>query len=175
MVSSAQRVIRDPRFARGAVAPARPAASPLAPALPDDTRILAEALDSYEALLRVGCHRALPNTATLAEADTLRQSLKTAADAIGAARTWLKAHDAEALLCGRGGEGLLALARRALACHLEALQSSAELHLAAEFGDVVLGQTDDALEALARRMDPRYDAARILEARLQDAAAAVAC
>jgi len=170
MVSSAQRVIRDPRFARGAVAPARPAAAPRSPALPDDTRILAEAFDSYEALLRIGCHRALPNTATLAEADTLRRSLSTAADAISAARVWLSAHGAEALLRGEAGEGLLGLASSALACHLEALQASAEMQLAAEFGDVVLGQADDALEALARRMDPRYDAARLLETRLQDAA-----
>jgi hypothetical protein len=173
MVSSAQRVIRDPRFARGAVAPARPAVAPMAPALPDDTRILAEAFDSYEALLRIGCHRALPNTATLAQADALRDSLRSAADALGAARTWLAAHGAEAMLRGEAGEGLLGLASSALACHLEALQASAELQLAAEFGDVVLGQTDDALEALARRMDPRYDAARVLESRLQEAAATV--
>jgi hypothetical protein len=174
MASSAQRVIRDPRFARGGVATARPAAAPWSPALPDDTRILAEAFDSYEALLRIGCQRALPNTTTLAEADSLRRSLTAAADAISAARAWLAIHGAEALLHGKAGDGLLGLASSALACHLEALQSSAELQLAAEFGDVVLGQTDDALEALARRMDPRYDAARTLEARLQDVSAALA-
>ena len=61
---------------------------------------------------------------------------------------------------------MLGLARAAIECHLEQLQASAEMLLACEFGDVVLGQPDHALQALARRMDPLYDAACALQQRL---------
>ena len=167
MASSVQRVIRDPRFARGAVTPARPpSALRQPPALPNDTELLIEALDTFESLLRIGAHRAAPNAATRAQAQALRDELDSSRRALGQVRTWLVSHGADALLRGEAGAEMLDLARRALACHLEPLQASAEMQLACEFGDVVLGQSDESLDALARRMDPRFAAARDLHARL---------
>lgn len=171
MASSVQRVIRDPRFARGAATPARPSAAPRqAPVLPNDTELLIEALDTFESLLRIGAHRAAPNAATRAQAQALHDELDASRRALGQVRAWLASHGADALLRGDAGAEMLDLARRALACHLEPLQASAEMQLACEFGDVVLGQSDASLDALARRMDPRFAAARDLHARLAQAA-----
>jgi hypothetical protein len=175
MASSAQRVIRDPRFARGAATPSRAAAQPRpSPALPNDTQLLLEAIDTFESLLRIGTHRATPNASTREQAQALQDDLARSLTALGQARAWLNGQGADALLRGEAGAETLDLARRALACHLEPLQASAEMQLACEFGDVVLGQSDASLDALARRMDPRFAAAHDLSARLARAAAATA-
>lgn len=171
MAISAQRVVRDPRFARGAATPSRPPAQPRpAPALPNDAQVLLEALDSFESLLRIGTHRATPNAGTREQARALHDDLAASLQAIAGARAWLAGRGADALLRGEAGAKMLDLARRALGCHIAPLQASAEMQLACEFGDVVLGQSDASLEALARRMDPRFAAARDLHARLAQAA-----
>jgi hypothetical protein len=171
MVSNASRAGKaDPRFARGAATPTpRTSAPPAAQAKRDDTQLLTDALESYEAMLDIGGGRAFAQAEAGAEPLTVGAEIDSTRALIRSLRGFLASRGADALFNGPAQAGMLGLARAAIDCHLEQLQASAEMLLACEFGDVVLSQPDHALQALARRMDPLYDAACALRQRLAGA------
>ncbi len=87
-------------------------------------------------------------------------------DAIDTARKCLKSSGYPAVLAGSAEPSVHATLRGALGLYTEQLQSSAEMLLGCEYGERVWSQTDEALLALARRMDPLFDAACDLQKRL---------
>ncbi len=168
MVSNASRAGKeDPRFARGAATPpSRTSAPPSSTPKRDDTQLLTDALESYEALLAIGGGQVLAQAEATATPAPIGAEIDATRALIRSLRGFLASRGADALFTGPAQAGMLGLARAAIECHLEQLQASAEMLLACEFGDVVLGQPDHALQALARRMDPLYDAACALQQRL---------
>ena len=132
MVSNASRAGKaDPRFARGAATPTPRTSEPSA-AQPkrDDTQLLTDALESYEAMLDIGGGRAFAQAETGAEPLTVGAEIDSTRALIRSLRGFLASRGADALFSGPAQAGMLGLARAAIECHLEQLQASAEMLLA---------------------------------------------
>ena len=133
-----------------------------------DTDLFSDALDAYSAMLG----QAAQHLREAREADpATRQAdawpaLRQIAGGIDSARAYLAAGDGASIVAGTAHPAVLEACDHALALYVEQLQASAEMLLACEFGDTVLNELDTALLALARRMDPLFDAAWNLRERL---------